>query len=174
MCSDVAGSNQDLLPALLLIHGDSYSWGAGNSFDGTALAAHGRLIVVSINFRLGVLGKLAILTRNCLIPLTSRCAERYSQSFAVTLCDCFRNRLRKNRSRKSKARFFKRKLADWLVFREKKSILLHQSIELKIKQKLKVDLRYSHIDNIVTQKTFTEKMIWNWRSVRLRIERQVI
>lgn len=57
--SDVAGSIADSLPALLLIHGDSYSWGAGNSFDGTALAAHGRLIIVSINFRLGVLGKLA-------------------------------------------------------------------------------------------------------------------
>ncbi|CAK9806527.1 nlg-1 [Anthophora quadrimaculata] len=52
------GSTPDLLPALLLIHGDSYSWGAGNSFDGTALAAYGRLIVVSINFRLGVLGFL--------------------------------------------------------------------------------------------------------------------
>ncbi|XP_072751253.1 neuroligin-1 [Anoplolepis gracilipes] len=52
------GSIADSLPALLLIHGDSYSWGAGNSFDGTALAAHGRLIVVSINFRLGVLGFL--------------------------------------------------------------------------------------------------------------------
>ncbi|KOX75167.1 Histone-lysine N-methyltransferase SETMAR [Melipona quadrifasciata] len=50
-----SGSTPDLLPALLLIHGDSYSWGAGNSFDGTALAAYGRLIVVSINFRLGVL-----------------------------------------------------------------------------------------------------------------------
>ncbi|XP_020284974.1 neuroligin-1-like [Pseudomyrmex gracilis] len=50
--------SKDLLPTLLLIHGDSYSWGAGNSFDGTALAAHGRLIVVSINFRLGVLGFL--------------------------------------------------------------------------------------------------------------------
>lgn len=60
MFSDVAGSIADSLPALLLIHGDSYSWGAGNSFDGTALAAHGRLIVVSINFRLGVLGKLTI------------------------------------------------------------------------------------------------------------------
>jgi len=58
MFSNVAGSIADSLPALLLIHGDSYSWGAGNSFDGTALAAHGRLIVVSINFRLGVLGKL--------------------------------------------------------------------------------------------------------------------
>ncbi|XP_017889552.1 neuroligin-1-like isoform X3 [Ceratina calcarata] len=52
------GSTSEPLPALLLIHGDSYSWGAGNSFDGTALAAYGRLIVVSINFRLGVLGFL--------------------------------------------------------------------------------------------------------------------
>ncbi|KAK2587219.1 hypothetical protein KPH14_002959 [Odynerus spinipes] len=52
------GSTTDLLPVLLLIHGDSYSWGAGNSFDGTSLAAHGRLIVVSINFRIGVLGFL--------------------------------------------------------------------------------------------------------------------
>ncbi|XP_046737467.1 neuroligin-2-like isoform X3 [Diprion similis] len=52
------GNPTDLLPALLLIHGDSYSWGAGNSLDGTALAAQGRLIVVSINFRLGVLGFL--------------------------------------------------------------------------------------------------------------------
>ncbi|XP_025153435.1 uncharacterized protein LOC105182503 isoform X2 [Harpegnathos saltator] len=52
------GSIADSLPTVLLIHGDSYSWGAGNSFDGTALAAHGRLIVVSINFRLGVLGFL--------------------------------------------------------------------------------------------------------------------
>lgn len=50
------GSGADLLPALLLIHGDSYSWGAGNPLEGIALAAHGQLIVVSINFRLGVLG----------------------------------------------------------------------------------------------------------------------
>ncbi|KAJ8686523.1 hypothetical protein QAD02_022317 [Eretmocerus hayati] len=52
------GSSMDLLPALLLIHGDSYSWGSGNPLDGSALAAHGRLIVVSINFRLGILGFL--------------------------------------------------------------------------------------------------------------------
>ncbi|XP_031786863.1 neuroligin-1 isoform X2 [Nasonia vitripennis] len=53
-----SSSSADLLPALLLVHGDSYSWGAGNPLDGTALAAHGRLIVVSINFRLGILGFL--------------------------------------------------------------------------------------------------------------------
>ncbi|XP_057328114.1 neuroligin-1-like isoform X1 [Microplitis mediator] len=52
------GGSTELLPTLLLIHGDSYSWGAGNPLDGTALAAHGRIIVVSINFRLGVLGFL--------------------------------------------------------------------------------------------------------------------
>ncbi|XP_020710204.2 neuroligin-1 [Athalia rosae] len=52
------GNPTELLPALLLIHGDSYSWGAGNSLDGTALATHGRVVVVSINFRLGVLGFL--------------------------------------------------------------------------------------------------------------------
>lgn len=45
-----------LLPALLLVHGDSYSWGTGNHFDGTALANQGRLIVITINFRLGILG----------------------------------------------------------------------------------------------------------------------
>ncbi|XP_051158312.1 neuroligin-1-like isoform X1 [Leptopilina boulardi] len=52
------GGTQDQLPALLIIHGESYSWGTGNPLDGTALAAYGRLIVVTINFRLGVLGFL--------------------------------------------------------------------------------------------------------------------
>ncbi|XP_023247129.1 neuroligin-4, Y-linked-like [Copidosoma floridanum] len=51
-------SSPDQLPALLLIHGDSYSWGAGNTLDGTALAAYGQIIVVTINFRLGILGFL--------------------------------------------------------------------------------------------------------------------
>ncbi|XP_063993717.1 neuroligin-1-like [Diachasmimorpha longicaudata] len=56
-------SSTELLPAVLLIHGDSYTWGTGNSLDGTALAAHGRIIVVSINFRLGVLGFLKTSTK---------------------------------------------------------------------------------------------------------------
>lgn len=88
MSFDVAGSIADSLPALLLVHGDSYSWGAGNSFDGTALAAHGRLIVVSINFRLGVLGKLAIPT--CIFAPSrshAQTIQRFSsQPFAV-ICD---------------------------------------------------------------------------------------
>lgn len=81
MSSDVAGSVADSLPALLLIHGDSYSWGAGNSFDGTALAAHGRLIVVSINFRLGVFGKLSKSNLRTLISRDKRKRSQLSHSF---------------------------------------------------------------------------------------------
>ncbi|XP_014362989.2 neuroligin-1 [Papilio machaon] len=46
------------LPCVVLVHGESYEWGAGNAYDGTALAAHGNIIVATINFRLGVLGFL--------------------------------------------------------------------------------------------------------------------
>ncbi|CAH0726626.1 unnamed protein product, partial [Brenthis ino] len=46
------------LPCLVFVHGDSYEWSSGNAYDGTTLAAHGDIIVVTINFRLGVLGFL--------------------------------------------------------------------------------------------------------------------
>ncbi|KAJ2953553.1 hypothetical protein O0L34_g1155 [Tuta absoluta] len=46
------------LPCLVFVHGESYEWSSGNAYDGTALAAHGNIIVVTINFRLGVLGFL--------------------------------------------------------------------------------------------------------------------
>lgn len=45
------------VPCVVVVHGESYEWGAGNAYDGTALAAHGNIIVATINFRLGVLGK---------------------------------------------------------------------------------------------------------------------
>lgn len=45
------------LPCLVFVHGESFEWSSGNSYDGTTLAAHGNIIVVTINFRLGVLGK---------------------------------------------------------------------------------------------------------------------
>lgn len=41
---------------LAWIHGDSYEWGSGNPYDGSVLAAHGHVIVLTINFRLGLLG----------------------------------------------------------------------------------------------------------------------
>ncbi|XP_041970664.1 neuroligin-1-like [Aricia agestis] len=46
------------LPCLVFVHGDSYEWSSGNAYEGTTLAAHGNIIVVTINFRLGVLGFL--------------------------------------------------------------------------------------------------------------------
>lgn len=45
-------------PVMLFIHGGSYMEGSGNMFDGSILAAYGNVIVVTMNYRLGVLGKL--------------------------------------------------------------------------------------------------------------------
>ena len=42
---------------MVFIHGESYEWNSGNPYDGTVLASYGQVIVVTINFRLGVLGK---------------------------------------------------------------------------------------------------------------------
>lgn len=55
--ADIA--NQARLAVVVYIHGESYEWNAGNTYDGSVLAGHGNVIVVTINFRLGVLGKTA-------------------------------------------------------------------------------------------------------------------
>ena len=44
-------------PVVVFIHGESYSWGSGNSYDGSVLAAIGKVVVVTLNYRLGVLGE---------------------------------------------------------------------------------------------------------------------
>ncbi|XP_074593998.1 fatty acyl-CoA hydrolase precursor, medium chain-like [Brevipalpus obovatus] len=46
----------NLLPVMMLIHGESYEWNSGSSYDGSLLASVGNVIVVTINYRLGVLG----------------------------------------------------------------------------------------------------------------------
>ena len=48
------------MPILVIIHGESFSWGSGNIYDGTVMAAVGRVIVVTFNYRLGILGELVI------------------------------------------------------------------------------------------------------------------
>lgn len=45
------------LPVLVLIHGDDYGWGGANPYNGTQLAAQGQIIVVALNYRLGVYGR---------------------------------------------------------------------------------------------------------------------
>ena len=53
----VESSQRDsYLPVLVLVHGDEYGWGSGNPFNGTMLAAHGQIIVVTLNYRLGAYG----------------------------------------------------------------------------------------------------------------------
>lgn len=53
-------------PVMLFIHGGSYMEGSGNMFDGSILAAYGNVIVVTMNYRLGVLGKLAAFPAKCI------------------------------------------------------------------------------------------------------------
>ncbi|XP_041973881.1 neuroligin-4, Y-linked-like isoform X2 [Aricia agestis] len=46
------------LPVLVYIHGDGYSLSSGTPYDGAVLASYTDLIVVTLNYRLGVLGFL--------------------------------------------------------------------------------------------------------------------
>ncbi|KAL7069724.1 hypothetical protein ACQ4LE_010977 [Meloidogyne hapla] len=47
------------LPVLVLIHGDTdYGWGGANAFNGTLLASFGQIVVVTLNYRLGIFGFL--------------------------------------------------------------------------------------------------------------------
>ncbi|GJQ86489.1 hypothetical protein Trydic_g10391 [Trypoxylus dichotomus] len=58
-CPSANGEEEpNLLPCIVYVHGESYEWNSGNPYDGTVLASTGRVIVVTINFRLGVLGFL--------------------------------------------------------------------------------------------------------------------
>lgn len=52
------------MATLVYIHGESYEWNSGNLYDGTVLAAHSNIIVVTINFRLGVLGGSECASKN--------------------------------------------------------------------------------------------------------------
>jgi len=50
------GSSVGLFPVVVFVHGDSYDYGTGNAYDGSVMAAFGQVVVVTINYRLGVLG----------------------------------------------------------------------------------------------------------------------
>ncbi|KAF9405877.1 hypothetical protein HW555_013556 [Spodoptera exigua] len=43
-------------PVLVFIHGDSFEWSSGNPYDGRMLASYGNIMVITVNFRLGILG----------------------------------------------------------------------------------------------------------------------
>lgn len=43
---------------LVFIHGESFEYGSGNLYNGEILASYGNIIVITLNYRLGILGKL--------------------------------------------------------------------------------------------------------------------
>uniref|UniRef100_A0A672NFM8 Neuroligin-4, X-linked-like n=1 Tax=Sinocyclocheilus grahami TaxID=75366 RepID=A0A672NFM8_SINGR len=51
-----AHDDTGLKPVMVYIHGGSYVEGTGNMIDGSILASYGNVIVVTVNYRLGVLG----------------------------------------------------------------------------------------------------------------------
>lgn len=42
---------------MFFVHGESFEWGGGNPYDGSVLASYGHVIFITVNFRLGILGK---------------------------------------------------------------------------------------------------------------------
>ena len=52
-----AQTNQRL-PVIVFIHGESYEWNSGNPYDGSVLASYGQVVVITLNYRLGLLGFL--------------------------------------------------------------------------------------------------------------------
>ncbi|KAG7314317.1 hypothetical protein KOW79_021620 [Hemibagrus wyckioides] len=52
-------ARDDPWPVMLFIHGGSYMDGTGNIMDGSVLASYGNVIVITLNYRIGVLGFLS-------------------------------------------------------------------------------------------------------------------
>ncbi|XP_054721306.1 neuroligin-4, X-linked-like isoform X2 [Uloborus diversus] len=59
--ANVGRADQAKLPVMVYIHGESYNWNSGNAYDGSVLASFGNVVVVTINYRLGLLGFLPAL-----------------------------------------------------------------------------------------------------------------
>ncbi|TDG39690.1 hypothetical protein AWZ03_013887 [Drosophila navojoa] len=55
---NAAGANEKKLPVIVFIHGESFEWSSGNPYDGSVLASYGEVVVVTLNYRLGILGFL--------------------------------------------------------------------------------------------------------------------
>lgn len=49
--------NHPKYAVMVFVHGESYEWMSGNPYDGSVLASYGQILVVTINYRLGILGK---------------------------------------------------------------------------------------------------------------------
>lgn len=45
---------------IMFIHGESFEWNSGNPYDGSVLASYGKVIFITINYRVGVLGESSL------------------------------------------------------------------------------------------------------------------
>lgn len=52
----IDAEERNSFPVMVFLHGESFEWNSGNPYDGSVLASYGRVIVVTLNFRLGILG----------------------------------------------------------------------------------------------------------------------
>lgn len=50
-------SDSPLLKVMVYFHGNTFADGSGNFYDGSVLASFGDVIVVTFNYRLGILGE---------------------------------------------------------------------------------------------------------------------
>lgn len=87
-------------PVLVFVHGESYEWNSGNPYDGSVLASYGQILVVTINYRLGVLGKWALtewadwarhtqmeMLIDMLAPSATKCSESCQMLPTCSMCD---------------------------------------------------------------------------------------
>jgi hypothetical protein len=112
-CADVGGPlnassgggatiSPALLPVLVFVHGeDSYDIGSGNAYDGSVLAWHGQIVVITLNFRLGILG-ICFRKHDCLSSFYTRLVLEHICTTAA-LCSVLNIQ---NKGRKAKVRSF--------------------------------------------------------------------
>ena len=55
----------DKLPVLVFLHGESFDWGSSHLYDGSVLSSYTNTVVVTLNFRLGVLGTSSFILSYC-------------------------------------------------------------------------------------------------------------
>ncbi|XP_042195197.1 neuroligin-1 [Callorhinchus milii] len=71
-------------PVMVYIHGGSYMEGTGNIFDGSVLASYGNVIVITVNYRLGVLGWSDALVCQGIRPVPQINSCRLQQFFTIS------------------------------------------------------------------------------------------
>lgn len=54
------GREDKLLPVLVFIHGEDFGYGSGNPYDPSMLVSQGNIVAVTLNYRLGILGKMLL------------------------------------------------------------------------------------------------------------------